>query len=157
MKTAMRNHFFIGWAFLVGILCVGRFLAQAQEAENGPTQAALQKAKQALENMGMTLGEKIGRVGKTEENSWAYSATITNSQKALEKGFFKLADPRPTPVKEGTEISLVIELDGKVVLFVNSRSKYLDRYNSVIAATIARDKVDPGVEVRSASFPAIEK
>jgi hypothetical protein len=167
MRTPKRRVL-LGWIF-IGLFIIGlgfspgsfssdgKLWAQAQEEEEGdPSSKALSVAKRTLQNMGMELGDKIGRVGNVRDMKFAYTAKISNSQKALSKGF-GLAEPRPTPVKSGTALSVVIDAKGKVTFFVDSQNKLKNSQNQSTSIAIDKAIVPSGVVVSSTSFPSAVK
>jgi hypothetical protein len=135
----------------------GKLWAQAQEEEEeNLSSRVLSVAKRTLQNMGMELGGKIGRAGNVRDMKFAYAAKISDSQKALSKGF-GLAEPRPTPVKSGTSLSIVIDANGKVTFFVDSQNKLKNSQNQSTSIAIDKAAVPSGVAVSSTSFPSTIK
>ena len=134
----------------------GKLWAQEEEEEEEgtePTDEALSKAKRTLQEMGMSLGNNLGRVGNVRDTRFAYSAKISDSQKALSKGF-SLAEPRPTPVKSGTTLSVVIDAKGKVIFFVDSQNKLLDSQNQSTSIALNKSTVPSEVNVSTSAFPS---
>ena len=157
-----KRRVLLGWIF-VGLFIIvlgispGSFsldgILLAQEEEEVPTPVALSVAKRALQDLGMELGDKIGRVGNVRDMKFAYAAKISDSQKALSKGF-GLAEPRPTPVKSGTTLSVVIDAKGKVTFFVDSQNKLKNSQNQSTSIAIDKASVPSGVVVSDTSFPS---
>jgi len=134
----------------------GKLWAQSEDEEEDLNKNALSVAKRALQNLGMELGDKLGRVGNVRDMKFAYSAKISDSQKALSKGF-GLAEPRPTPVKSGTSLSVVIDAKGKVTFFVDSQNMLKNSQNQSTSIAIDKAAVSSGVAVSNASFPSVVK
>jgi hypothetical protein len=134
----------------------GKLWAQSEEEEEELNKNALSVAKRTLQNLGMELGDKLGRVGNVRDMKFAYSAKISDSQRALSKGF-GLAEPRPTPVKSGTTLSVVIDTKGKVTFFVDSQSKLKNSQNQSTSIAIDKAVIPSGVAVSSTSFPSAVK
>lgn len=165
MRTPKRRVL-LGWIFMGLFIIVlgfspgsfssdGMLWAQSEE-EGEPPPAALSVAKRTLQNLGMELGDKIARVGNVRDMKFAYAAKISDSQKALSKGF-GLAEPRPTPVKSGTTLSVVIDAKGKVTFFVDSQNKLKNSQNQSTSIAIDKAVVPSGVVVSSTSFPSAVK
>lgn len=131
----------------------GKLWAQEEEEGTDPPDEALSKAKRTLQEMGMRLGENLGRVGNLRDMKFAFSAKISDSQKALNKGF-GLAEPRPTPVKSGTSLSVVIDAKGKVTFFVDSQNKLLDNQNQSTSIALNKSTVPSEVVVSTSAFPS---
>jgi hypothetical protein len=162
-----KRRVLLGWIFMglfiivLGIFPVsfssdGKLWAQSQEEEEDLDTKVLSVAKRTLQNMGMELGDKIGRVGNVRDMKFAYAAKISDSQKALSKGF-GLAEPRPTPVKSGTGLSVVIDAKGKVTFFVDSQNKLKNSQNQSTSIAIDKAVIPSGVAVSSSSFPSVIK
>ena len=124
--------------------------------EEDPPESAVSKAKRTLQEMGMRLGDNLGRVGNKRDMQFAFSAKISDAQKALSKGF-GLAEPRPTPVKNGTSLAIVIDAKGKVTFFVNSQNILKDSKNGSTSIAIDKSAVPSAVTVSSSSFPSTIK
>ena len=123
-----------------------------EEDEPEPSTRALSKAKRTLQEMGMSLGDNLGQVGNLRDMKFAFSVKISDSQKALSKGF-GLADPRPTPVKSGTSLSIVIDTEGKVTFFVDSQNKLLDSQNQSTSIALNKSVIPSEVVVSTSAFP----
>jgi hypothetical protein len=136
----------------------GKLWAQEEDEEEktDPTDGALSRAKRTLQEMGMRLGDNLGRVGNKRDMKFAFSAKISDSQRALSKGF-GLAEPRPTPVKNGTALAVVIDAKGKVTFFVNSQNILKDSKNGSTSIAIDKSAVPSAVTVSSSSFPSTIK
>ncbi len=130
-------------------------MLRAQEEEEGtvPPDEALSKAKRTLQEMGMRLGDNLGRVGNIRDIRFAYSAKISDSQKALSKGF-GLAEPRPTPVKSGTSLAIVIDAKGKITFFVDSQNKLLNSQNQSTSIALNKSAIPNEVVVSASAFPS---
>ncbi len=134
----------------------GKLWAQSEDEEEDLNKNALSVAKRTLQNLGMELGDKLGRVGNVRDIKFAYSAKVSDSQKALSKGF-GLAEPRPTPLKSGTTLSVVIDAKGKVTFFVDSQNKLKNSQNQSTSIAIDKAVIPSGVVVSSTSFPSVAK
>jgi hypothetical protein len=162
-RRAILGWIFVGlFVIMMGILpgsfsSDGMLWAQAQEEEEEDLgKDALSVAKRTLQNMGMELGDKMGRVENLRDMKFAYTAKISDSQKALSKGF-GLAEPRPTPVKSGTTLSVVIDAKGKVTFFMDSQNKLKNSNNQSTSIAIDKAGVPSDVVVSSTSFPSTIK
>ena len=87
---------------------------------------------------------------------WAFSARVGDTAKALNLGL-GLAEPRPTPVKSGTEIFLTVGAKGKVTFYVDSQNKMKNDRNSSTVVLINKDIILDDIVILSASFPAVER
>ena len=137
----------------------GKLWAQEEdedEEEKDPPAEALSRAKRTLQEMGIRLADSLGRVGNVRDMQFAFSAKISDSQKALDNGF-GLAEPRPTPLKNGTTLSVVIDAKGKVTFFVDSQNKLKDSKNGSTSIAIDKNAVPNAVAVSSSSFPSTIK
>lgn len=123
-----------------------------EEDEPEPSTGALSKAKRTLQEMGMRLGDNLGQVGNLRDMKFAFSVKISDSQKALSKGF-GLAEPRPTPVKSGTSLSIVIDANGKITFFINSQNKLLDSQNQSTSIALNKSVIPSEVVVSNSAFP----
>jgi hypothetical protein len=155
-KLIVVIAFVLMMGFLSGSFSSDGMLWAQSEEEGEPPPAALSVSKRTLQNLGMELGDKIGRVGNVRDMKFAYTAKISDSQKALSKGF-GLAEPRPTPVKSGTTLSVVIDAKGKVTFFVDSQNKLKNSQNQSTSIAIDKAVVPSGVVVSSTSFPSVVK
>jgi len=159
----MQSGIMIGlFAAMTGILPGSSFSdrrswAPGEEDEvTGPTSAALTKAKRTLQEMGMKLGDNLGRVGDSGDAKFAFAAEISDPQRALDKGF-GLADPRPTPLQSGTSLSIVMDADGRITFFVDSSNRLLDSRNQSTSIALNKRSVPSEVAVSTNAFPSLVK
>ena len=138
---------------LIAVIVSGNVFAQ--EEEEDPGDGIMQAAKRTLGKMGISLGNNLGKV-RNEASTWIFSAKIGDTAKALNLGL-GLAEPRPTPVKSGTEIFLTVGPKGKVTFYVDSQNKMKNNRNSSTSVSINKDVILNDIVIQSASFPAVER
>jgi len=137
---------------LIAVFVSGNVYAQGDPE---PEESIVQAAKSALGKMGISLGNNLGKV-RNEASTWVFSAKIGDTAKALNLGV-GLAEPRPTPVKSGTEIFLTVGPKGKVTFYIDSQNKMRNNRNSSTSVSINKDVILNDIVIQSASFPAVER
>jgi hypothetical protein len=147
-------------SFCASILLILGCLVAFSQSAGGQSAADINKAKQVLSKMGITMeglrADGLARSATFVPNVAPREGRVEKPRQALEFGigFASLADPRPTPVQPGTKVYFTIGDKGKIVFYLNEWNMMKDTSNQPTPVHVNPTLLSPGIEVNYGSFPA---